>query len=606
MDQTLRQRLERMRDALEGGRPSLSPQELLALVESLEHTLAELDSQSRSLRRLLRHQGGLDDRVLAIENSRLFRALKASGRLLKGWKRRLGRAAPQPADDPLYRQWVELEASGLPPPDWFAERAGCFGERPLFSVLLRAGAPAREWLEGAVNSVLGQHYPEWELWVWQTAPGETWVADCLARVNRQDPRIRLAASLNPAVQAARGDFVLLLDAGDALAPQALHYVAELLNHTQPDLIYSDEDRLDSQGRRCDPVFKPAWSPELLASGLYPGRLLVVSRQALEAAGGYRDSSREPDQDVALRLAEGHPQVRHIPRVLYHSRRPPQPLLPQASRREVAGQPLVSLIICSRNPRLLARCVRAIERKTSYAAREIIVVQHATGRAWPLPPGCRGVPYDGPFNFAVMNNRGAQAAGGEILLFVNDDVEPLAPEWLTCLVAQVQRPEVGVAGARLLYPSGLIQHAGIAVGIMDGAGHPGRGTFGSRYWKWLEMRRRVSAVTGACLAVRRAVFDQLGGFDTSFAVTHNDVDFCLRARGAGLEVIYEPAAALRHRECHSRPPGSRYSERERFLERWGEAVDSGDVYYSPNLTATREDASLELEEALEPAGFLEGR
>ncbi len=606
MDQTLRQRLERMRDALQSGRPSLSPQELLAIVESLDQALAQLDSQSRSLRRLLRHQRGLDDRVRAIEHSRLFRALKAGGRLLGGWNRRLGRAAPQPVDASLYRQWVQLEIVGTPPPDWFAERASRFRERPLFSILLPAGEPAPEWLEGAVNSVLGQHYPEWELWVWQSAPGETWVADCLARVSGQDRRIRLAASQNPAVEAARGDYVLLLDSSDALAPHALHYVAEVLNQTQPDLIYSDEDRLDSQGRRCDPVFKPAWSPELLASGIYPGRLLVVSRQALEAAGGYRGSCGEADHDLVLRLAERHPRVRHIPRVLCHRRKPPQPLPPRASRREVAGQPLVSLIICSRNSRLLARCVKRLAKKTSYAAREVIVVQHTTGRAWPLPPGCRGVPYEGPFNFADMSNRGAQAARGEILLFVNDDVEPLAREWLACLVAQVQRPEVGVAGARLLYPSGAIQHAGIAVGIMEGSGHPGRGTAGSRCWPWLEMRRRVSAVTGACLAVRRAVFDQLGGFDASFAVNYNDVDFCLRARQAGLEVIYEPAAALMHWECRSRPPGSRHRERERFLERWAEIVETGDPYYNPNLTSAWEDASLELEEALEPASFLEGR
>jgi GT2 family glycosyltransferase len=194
----------------------------------------------------------------------------------------------------------------------------------------------------------------------------------------------------------------------------------------------------------------------------------------------------------------------------------------------------------------------------------------------------------------MNNCGAEAARGEVLVFLNDDVEPLAPQWLEALVVHTQRADVGVVGALLLYPSGAIQHAGIALGIMDGAGHPQRGSLDGGYWDWSGMCRNVSAVTGACLAIRKRLFEELGAFDPAFPVNYNDVDLCLRARAAGYAVLYEPAAALRHREAQTRLAVTRYEERELLYERWGEELERGDRFYNPNLTAVREDASLCLE------------
>ncbi len=202
-----------------------------------------------------------------------------------------------------------------------------------------------------------------------------------------------------------------------------------------------------------------------------------------------------------------------------------------------------------------------------------------------------MPYTGPFNFAAMNNRGVEAASGEIIVLLNDDIEPVSAAWLSELIAHAQRPEIGVAGARLLYPNGTIQHAGIAVGIMDGAGHPTRGGFDAAQWPWSRYTRNVSAVTGACMAVRRSVWEELGGFDSAFPVNYNDVDFCLQARRAGYRVTYEPAAVLRHHESATRPRGTTFEERELFYERWGGMVDEGDPFYNPNLTRTREDCSL---------------
>ena len=206
-------------------------------------------------------------------------------------------------------------------------------------------------------------------------------------------------------------------------------------------------------------------------------------------------------------------------------------------------------------------------------------------------GAAHVPFEGAFNFALMCNLGARAAQGEILIFLNDDVIPIAPLWLESLIAQVQRNGVGIAGARLLYPSGLIQHAGVAFGIGDACGHPGRNTLGSPWFPWLDRTRDVSAVTGACMAVRKAVFEELGGFDPSFPVNYNDVDLCLRARAAGYRVIYESAAVLRHHECQTRRPGTEFDERLLFFRRWGALMARGDPFYNPNLTSLREDAGL---------------
>ncbi len=191
-------------------------------------------------------------------------------------------------------------------------------------------------------------------------------------------------------------------------------------------------------------------------------------------------------------------------------------------------------------------------------------------------GCARVRYSGSFDFAAMNNLGAKSAKGEVILFLNDDVLPLDPGWLDAMVAQAQRPEAGVVGALLLYPDGSIQHAGIALGLMGYTGHPGRGTLDGGFWPWALATRSVSAVTGACLAIRRELFEKLRGFDSRFPVNFNDVDLCLRAREAGYEVILEAAARLSHDESRPRARGVTWEEREQFWERWGGKIAEGIV------------------------------
>jgi GT2 family glycosyltransferase len=207
-------------------------------------------------------------------------------------------------------------------------------------------------------------------------------------------------------------------------------------------------------------------------------------------------------------------------------------------------------------------------------------------------GCRYECFHGAFNFSEMSNQGARAASGNYLVFYNDDVWPLTVDWLECLIAPLSDAQTAITGAKLVYPNGSIQHAGITIGLTGIAGHTGRGTFHSAYWRWLDYTRDVSAVTGACLAVRRDAFVELKGFDPSFPVNYGDVDMCLRARGAGYRIVIETSALLQHAECQTREPIVRLNERRHFFSRWSSALREHDPYYNPNLTRESENIALE--------------
>jgi len=237
------------------------------------------------------------------------------------------------------------------------------------------------------------------------------------------------------------------------------------------------------------------------------------------------------------------------------------------------------------------------QQTSYPLREVIVVQHLDGNPGALQAvisryRAERVAYSGRFHFSRMNNLGAGAAKGTILVFLNDDTELLDSSWLERLVAQVERPDVGIAGARLLYPSGTLQHGGVAIGVGVGCAHIGRNTStAAPHWPWLDLTRDVSAVTGACLAIRTSVFHELGGFAEAFPANYNDIDLCLRARDAGFRVIYEAGAVLRHHECQSRRGVVTFAERNLWYDRWAANIRAGDPFYSPNLSRQHEDLSL---------------
>ena len=256
------------------------------------------------------------------------------------------------------------------------------------------------------------------------------------------------------------------------------------------------------------------------------------------------------------------------------------------------------------PKLLETCLTSLRSTAGGTVRQIVVVAHeesgpnAALRSVIQRAGATAVSFTGAFDFAAMNNMGAPSAQEPNLLFLNDDVRATESGWAELLAEQISRPEIGIAGAVLWYPSGVLQHAGIVLGIADGVGHAGRFMRSSQWWPWLLAPRDVSAVTGACLAIRRELFRELEGFDVVFPNNYNDVDLCFRARARGYRVVVMPAAGLIHAECQSRPGIVRFDERYRFWERWGDLLRNPDPYYSPAFART-EKIALNLASSAKP-------
>jgi len=606
------------------------------MVSGSEPRNEQLEALERRLRQIEYDQRILARHVAAIERSAIFRMLRRLGhpvldfrtridRWLSGWpwlRRRLSASEPHPS-------WLERPAPVGSAQNYASTR---------FSIILRAESSSLYWLKEAVSSVQDQTHSCWDLWICHesdTGPDKSAYLSSLALA---DPRIRIVTvsggkgmihAVNEAATLSTADYLLLVDSGN-LSREALRWLASA---APADVIYADEGQFDAEGRSVRVTLRPDWSPDLLLSCMYLGHPTAISRLCWERAGGLRpefDASSE--HDLLLRISEGRADIRHVPEVLFH-KMPAAKSANDSTLRAVAhtsgrkavrdalqrrgfradiedgsapGQyrvrwmpdstQMVSLIIPTRSPRLLEKCLAGVAARTRYPTYEVIVIQHlghddfALERVIERHHATR-IPYSGPFHFSHMNNLAADTAKGDVLVFLNDDVEPLESSWLERLVAQVQRPGVGVAGAQLLYPSGTLQHAGIVVGIGDGCGHIGRGSFEAAHWPWLGLTREVSAVTGACLAIRTSLFRELGGFAALFPVNYNDADLCLRARDAGYRVLYESAALLRHYECQTRLGFVTFDERQRWYARWKDLIDAGDPYYSPHLTQEREDLSL---------------
>jgi GT2 family glycosyltransferase len=481
------------------------------------------------------------------------------------------------------------------------------------------------WLDAAIASVRSQTYPHWELCLALDDAAQSaslWaklqiLESPQIRITRLDTPSGISRTLNAAATLATGDFIGVLDHDDLLHPHCLAHCAT----ADADLIYTDEDYLSPDGTRHQPSFKPGWSPTLLLSCMYLGHFWIARRHLVERAGWFRpDFDGAQDHDLVLRLTRDPAvTVAHIPEVLYHWRQHPastasssraKPYAHDAGRRAVAAATQLqvldgprthtyapqwpnrltpTLIICSRNGRLLNQCLTQAAPALRALDGQILVVHHVLGPHTGVAEVCeqhnaRRIEFAEPFHFARMNNRAARLATTDALVFLNDDVTARDDRWLNALLGQISRPEVAIAGARLLYPDGTLQHAGIALGIGELTGHIGRFTVDSPLWHWLHLAREVSAVTGACLAIRRDTFLQLQGFDESFPVNYNDTDLCLRARQLGLSVVFEPQATLTHAESQSRAAGTTYPERAAFSRKWPTLQEA---FYSRNLQPTEQ-------------------
>ncbi len=481
---------------------------------------------------------------------------------------------------------------------------------PVFSILVPVYNTPRAYLRAAIDSVRRQIYPHWQLCLADDCSTDDRVGAVIEEYAAADERIsfvrreengHIAAASNSALQLATGSWVVLLDHDDELAEHALAVTA-LAIADRPDVsfLYSDEDKLDGEGRRFSPFFKPDFDPTMLLGENYPCHLFVARREIVEQVGGFRIGFEgSQDWDLVLRVTErlGLDAIHHIPHVLYHWRAhsgstassgSAKPYAATAGVRAVeehlvrTGQngtvtwnpatgrnrvrwdlgddhPLVSIIIPTRDGRSLIRCIDSVRRQTTYERYEILVIDNGS-RTAPTLDFLRGyeqvvkvIRDERPFNYSALHNSAIVQAQGELILLLNDDVEVMGSDWLDEMVAQVMRPGVGIVGAKLDYPNGAIQHAGVTLGIHGVAGHLHKGVdrFDLGYFGDLALTRQVSAVTGACMLVRRKLWDDLQGLDAELAVAFNDIDFCLRAREAEWSVIWTPFAELIHHESISR-------------------------------------------------------
>jgi GT2 family glycosyltransferase len=528
------------------------------------------------------------------------------------------RGSAAAAGEPPYDTWMRI-FDEAPERDRarHAERLAALARRPLVSVLVRAPST----LDRVAAGLASQIYPDWELVV--AAPTDRHAAVATALAGLGTARLRLVEAgtdavdgLNAALGAAQGEFILPLAEGELLRPHALLDLALTVERVpQAGLVYTDEDRLDAGGQRRDWRFKPAWSPALLQAADYLGSLTLMRRDTVRALGGWRSGATHGHRhDLLLRLTDraAPPTIVHLAKLLVHVVEPaPVPHVETARPRVVPSPaPRVSLIIPTRDGAdVLETCVRSIRSHTRYDNYEIIIVDNGSTQeqtrklfaALSSDPAIRILPRPEPFNFSRLNNAAARAATGTILGLVNNDIEVTDGEWLGEMVALAMQPDVGCVGARLLYPDGRLQHAGVVVGLGGVAGHGHRFAPASDpgYLGRLHTVHEVSAVTAACLLIRRDAFDAVHGLDEGLTVAFNDVDFCLRVRAAGYRNLWTPFAALVHHESVSRGRDLTPAKARRFAgefammrRRWGADL-LHDPYYSPHLTYDLEDFSLRL-------------
>jgi glycosyltransferase involved in cell wall biosynthesis len=530
--------------------------------------------------------------------------------------------------------------------------------RPTFSVIMPVYRTPDRFLREAIDSVLSQVYPHWELCIADDASPDPYVRSLIEEYAARDERIRfvvraenghISRASNSALELATGDFVAFLDHDDRLAPDALYENAVLLNsQSDLDMIYSDEDKIDENGLRRDAFFKPDWSPDSFLSRMYTCHLGVYRRSIVNDIGGFRpEFDGSQDYDLALRFTERTQRIGHIPRILYSWRmnsgsaagsataKPyaaiagKKAVVEALARRgeagrveDVDGSPghfivryaiadsaKVSVIIPTRDHGAdVDRCLRSIFTQTTYPNYEVLLIDNGSTErsaldvftAWQKaePERLRVIRYDVPFNYSKINNYGVSLSTGTYILLLNNDTEVITPDWMTAMVEQAQRPSIGAVGAKLLYADGTIQHAGVIIGLLGLAGHGHRLSPGDSggYFAALKTVNNYSALTAACLMVRRAAFDQVGGLDEELTVAFNDVDFCLKLQKAGYYNVFLPHVVLYHLESQSRGPDTSPEKRERMRgevalmeERWHTST-LADPCYNPNLTLTGWDFS----------------
>lgn len=560
---------------------------------------------------------------------------------------------------PSYQKWIRHH---LPDRNELEkQKKTSFGYRPKISFVVPLYKTPEKYLRRLTESFQEQTYSKWELCFSDGSGAQSPLTELLKELTAKDNRIKyvsheeslqISENTNSAIEIATGDFIAFADHDDELTPNALFECVKAINEKPQTLvIYTDEDKMSMDGHKFfQPHFKPDYNPDLLCTVNYICHLFVVSRKVIEKVGGLRSEfDGAQDYDFVLRCVEAvkDEEICHIPKILYHWRchedstaeNPESKLYAfEAGRRAVQAHyertgihaevfkgeylglyrtkfirdhdPLISIIIPNKDHiDDLKRCMESIEQKSTYKNYEYIIVENNSTDSATFEyykkleaenPKVRMVYWDGVFNYSAINNYGASFAKGEYLLLLNNDTEIINPDCLEELLGYCMRKDVGAVGARLYYEDDTIQHAGVVIGFGGIAGHcfvqQKRGTTG--YCHRIICAQDYSAVTAACMMVKKSAFDAVGGLSEELAVAFNDIDFCMKLRKAGYLIVYNPYAELYHYESKSRgledtpEKVARFNkEIATFEKKWPEILENGDPYYNPNLTLKSQDFSL---------------
>ncbi len=566
-------------------------------------------------------------------------------KIYKFFKKFWDRTDSFPRNDPRYDTFQLLfEPSEEERRQQVVESRG-WDRKPQLDIVTAVFGPPLSVFQETASSVLAQTYEHW-MWHVADASPENTIWEFLSQLAQKDSRIRpvrlpenkgISANTNEALRRANGDYIVMLDHDDILAPFALYAVArEIRDHPDADFLYSDADKLDESGRRCQPLFKPDWSPEMMLSFNLLNQLSVFRRKLLEEVG-YLDPALEgaQDWDLYFRITERTNHVYHIPQVLYHWRRSSgstaQALDNKSRIRETqtavvtnhlnrigitdpevkfdlshrihatypismwkpASGKLVSVIIPSRDHlEVLRKCLHTLFTLTTSADFQVVLVDTGSENpaTWKFYETCKHNPafklvqFKEAFNFSKACNFGARFADGDLFLFLNNDTEIMHSDWMTRMAQWFEFRDVGIVGAKLLYPNGRIQHGGVVLGMGGLASHLFLDQrenlttiFGNDCWY-----RNLMAVTGACLMISRVAFDAVHGFDEEFKLNYSDVDLCLRVHEAGYRIVHTPQARLLHRESVTHERRIPRSDFERAGLKWEKWLRSGDPYFNANL------------------------
>lgn len=567
-----------------------------------------------------------------LQNSKAILLAKKVKSLLNLSSNKSARHATNPIIDP-YKNWLETNPLAHSDYDWSKSKLKEFSFNPKFTIVVDVKDFDEKALNRTVNSLKFQIYENFEVLLLNDSSDKV-VNECLQKICETDARITQVSSNMFSKDFSKhisGEFVAFVNTSDVVHPDALFYFALNLNkNLELDFIYSDEDFFDSNGEREKPNFKPDWSPELILSVEFTRNLHVYRKSILDEIGYFNEDVKSAKEyDLLLRFTEriAESKISHIPRILFTSgtkiddsdnyESDAKKSLANAVkrkkiagnvengliensfrvRREIKANPKVSIIIPTKDSiHLLANCIDSIQ-KSSYKNYEIIVINNKSEDAASLKyfdilisSGIKVLDYNKPFNYATINNFAVREASGEHLLFLNNDMEVITKDWIESLLEFSQQEEIGCVGAKLLYPNNTIQHAGVIASLeVPGHAHRFAKSTDSGYMNRINLIQNFSAVTAACLMVKKSLFERVRGFDENFVVAFNDLDLCLKILDLGLRNVYTPFAELYHYESQTRGQDDNEEKKKLFFEeldlikkKWPKYT-SEDPYYNRNLT-----------------------